>query len=191
MLSDGHQLAQVRVEPRPRARAAEGLLVHVRRAGGHHHSFQAQLADVVLDHVLAQARAHERVVSTDHDALLGELLAGVVAHIGDIDRAGDVAAAVADVYAGARRVHRATCAGCEGCAICSGKGSGMGKPVGRFWRRGSWPPSTAGSAGGATSTRMRASARAAETTSLPMPSCSGGRPKARPMSWVKNRIGMW
>ena len=151
LLADRHQLAQVGVEPGPFAGAAEGLLVHVRRAGRHHDAVEAELADVVLDQLLAEARAHERVVAGDDDALGAELLGGVVTDRGDIDHAGDVRAAVADVHAdpllrfGAHR---------------SGSSStrGIGRPAGFLARRAGAAPRGRSSAGGGTSTPMRARA---------------------------------
>ena len=49
----GH-LAQVGVEPGLGHGAAEGRLVHARRAGRHHHAGELVLLDGLLDHVLAR-----------------------------------------------------------------------------------------------------------------------------------------
>ena len=61
------------------ARGAEGLLVQVRRAGRHDHAVQTLLLDIGLDQFLAQAGAHELVVTRDDDAVFGQLFAGPLA----------------------------------------------------------------------------------------------------------------
>ena len=130
LLADGDQLAQVRVETRSLARAAERLLVHVRRTGRDDDTGQAQLADVFLDQLLPKAGAHELVVAGHHDALGAELLCRPVAHRLDVHDAGDVRAAVADVDADAllgRRCHDRT----SGCVIGLGHarhGQGLRAP---------------------------------------------------------------
>ena len=89
----GH-LEQERVEAGVGGRLAEGGLVHRRRAGRHDHAVHAELLDVFLDQVLAGVGAHVLVLARDHHVGLlgrpgGDLL--------DVDLAGDVAAAVAEV----------------------------------------------------------------------------------------------
>ncbi len=54
LLADRDHLEQVRVQAGALAGLAEGGLVQMGRAGGHHHAGQAQLLDVILDHLLAQ-----------------------------------------------------------------------------------------------------------------------------------------
>ena len=71
LLADGDHVEQVRVQPGALAGAAEGGLVQVRRAGGHHHAVQPELLDVLLDHLLAEAGAHELVVAGDDDVRAG------------------------------------------------------------------------------------------------------------------------
>ena len=88
---------QVGVQAGVGAGPAEGLLVQVRRAGGHHHAGEAFLLDVLLDHLLAERGAHELVVAGDGHVL--EVLAGPLGDLLDVDRAGDVAAAVTNVDA--------------------------------------------------------------------------------------------
>ena len=62
MLAEVGHLAEVGIQAGALAGAAEGLFVQVRRAGGDDHAGQALLLDVVLDHLLAERRAHELVV---------------------------------------------------------------------------------------------------------------------------------
>ena len=65
---------QVGIQAGVLAGPAEGLLVQVRRAGGHDDAGQAFLLDVLLDHLLAERGAHELVVARDGDVL--DVLAG-------------------------------------------------------------------------------------------------------------------
>ena len=55
MLADVGHLEHVGIQPRALARAAESLLMHVRRARGHHHPRQPIFPDIVLDQILAEA----------------------------------------------------------------------------------------------------------------------------------------
>ena len=88
----------VRVEVRPLGDAAEGDLVQLRRAGRDDETVEPLLLDVV-DHVVLRAvGAGEHRGLGDHDA---RLVLQRVAHRGDVDVVGDVAAAVADVDADA------------------------------------------------------------------------------------------
>ncbi len=74
-------------------RAAEGLLVHVRRAGGDDDPGEPLVDDGALDERLAGVGAHVLVVLGVGDArVVGER----PGHGGAVDRAGDVLAAVAD-----------------------------------------------------------------------------------------------
>ena len=68
--------------------------MHARRAGCHHDAVQAEFLDVLLDKGLARLRAHELVVAGHrHRALL----LSERRHLLYIDRASDVAAAMADI----------------------------------------------------------------------------------------------
>jgi hypothetical protein len=49
----------------PASTAAEGVLVQQRRAGGHDHAVELELADVLLDELLARVRAHVFVVARE------------------------------------------------------------------------------------------------------------------------------
>ncbi len=70
--------------------------MHGRGAGGHHHPVELELANVVLNQVLARLAAHVFVVAGHGD--VGER-SGVLGDFADVDDAGDVGAAVADVDA--------------------------------------------------------------------------------------------
>ena len=71
--------------------------MQMRRAGADDHAGQSLFLDVVLDHLLAQRRTHELVVFCDYDVL--DILAGPAGDLFHVNRSGDVAAAVAHVYA--------------------------------------------------------------------------------------------
>ncbi len=100
LLADVGHLHQEAVQAGVLGGAAEGGLVQVGRAGRHHDAVQPQLADVALDQLLAGIGAHVLVVPGQGDAgqTLGELGQGV-----DVDHAGDIGAAVADVDADPQR----------------------------------------------------------------------------------------
>ena len=94
LLADVAHLHQEAVQAGVLGGAAEGGLVQVRRAGRHHDAGQAVLGDVPLHQFLAGVRAHVLVVPGDDHAgqALGELRQRL-----DVDRAGNIAAAMADV----------------------------------------------------------------------------------------------
>ena len=94
LLADVGHLHQEAVQAGVLGGPAEGGLVQVRRAGGHHDPVQAELDDVPLDQFLAGIGTHVFVVPGQRDVgqPLGELRQRL-----HVDRAGDVAAAVADV----------------------------------------------------------------------------------------------
>ena len=121
LLADRHELAQVGVEAGALAGAAERLLVHVRRAGRDDDAVEPQLLDVLLDQLLAEARAHERVVAGHDDPVRPEPLGRPVADGRDVDGPGDVRAAVADVDADPR--HRSRRAAHRSASSSSGGAS--------------------------------------------------------------------
>ena len=94
LLADVGHLHQEAVQAGVLGGAAEGGLVQVRRAGGHHDPVQVELDDVAFDQFLAGIGAHVLVVPGEGHAgqALGELRQRL-----HVDHAGDVAAAVADV----------------------------------------------------------------------------------------------
>ncbi len=77
--------------------------MQVGRAGCHDHAGQSLFLDILLDQFLAQAGAHELVIARDHHAFVSQVFAGPLADFADVDHAGDIGAAVADVYADAFR----------------------------------------------------------------------------------------
>ena len=97
VLADVGHLQQVGIETGVLAGPAEGLLVQVRRAGGHDDARQALLLDVLFDQALAERRAHELVVAGDGHVF--DVLARPARDLFHVDRAGDVAAAMTDVNA--------------------------------------------------------------------------------------------
>ena len=97
VLAEVRHVEAVGIQAGPFAGGAERLFVQVRRAGADDHAGQSVLLDVVLDHLLAQRRTHELVVFRDHHVL--DVLAGPAGDLLDIDRSGDIAAAVANVNA--------------------------------------------------------------------------------------------
>ena len=93
VLADVGHLAQVGVEPRGLGGVAEGLLVHARRAGGHHDPVEPVFGDRLLEQALPGVGAHVLVVGGEGDA--GQL-GGGRRHLFHIDGAGDVLPAVTD-----------------------------------------------------------------------------------------------
>src|SRR5450756_78734 len=93
VLADVGHLAHVLVEAGLVAGAAEGLFVHMWRAGGHDHAGEVVVLDGLLDELLARVGAHVLVVLGDGDARV------VLEGLGDslaVDGTADVLAAVAD-----------------------------------------------------------------------------------------------
>src|SRR3990170_2110046 len=127
LLAQADHVAQVRVHAGIGAGLAEGLLMQMRRAGPDDDAREALLLDVLFDQLLSERGAHELVVAGDGDAVqvvlrpMGEAL--------DVDRAGDVAAAVADVDANALRHLRPPLAGAASAAPCR-RACGAGWPTG-------------------------------------------------------------
>ncbi len=62
MLADVGHFDQVGIQARRSHGSPEGLQMHVRRAGGHHHAVQFLGRDLLADHRLARVRAHVLVV---------------------------------------------------------------------------------------------------------------------------------
>ena len=92
VLADVRHLEEELVEAAVRHCLAEGGLVHGGRTGGDDHAVDAELLDVVLDEHLARVLVLARL---GHARKRG----GELDDLGDVDLAGDVAAAVADVDA--------------------------------------------------------------------------------------------
>ena len=93
LLTDIRDLDHVRVEAGGRGRFAERRLVHPGRAGADDDAGQLMLGDGGADYVLPGLRAHIRIIRGDRDARL------VLQGLGDgfdVDRPGDVRAAVAN-----------------------------------------------------------------------------------------------
>ena len=103
VLADVGHLQQVGVEPGIGGRLAEGRLVHRGRAGRDDGPRDAVLLDVLLDQVLAGVRAHVLVLARDGDV---GLFGRPARDLCDVDLAGDVGAAVADVDADLLFWHR-------------------------------------------------------------------------------------
>ena len=93
VLADVGHLHQVRIQPGALRCLAERLQMHVRGAGGHHHSIKFFRLDLFADHRLAGIRAHVFVVHRTAHA--GDLRGGL-RHLRHIHRAGDVFTAPAD-----------------------------------------------------------------------------------------------
>ena len=99
VLADVGHLDQVGIEPLRCGRLAEGLQVHVRRAGGDDDAGQPLGGDLLANQRLARVGAHVLVGRrADHAGQLGGRGRGLL----HVDVAGDVLAAPADKYADPR-----------------------------------------------------------------------------------------
>ena len=200
VLADVGHLQQVRIQTGVLAGPAEGLLVQVRRAGGHDDAREALLLDVLFDQALAQRRAHELVVAGDGHVL--DVLARPARDLFHVDRAGDVAAAMTDVNADFLR-HRCVPVLNPKSQISNLKSqiSNKSQRLGTFWIFVFGISDLFGiscfgfgicfsyTAAASFPFNFAASTGMAATSSLPKPSFFGSRPKAMPRIWVKYRIG--
>ncbi len=97
VLADVGHLQQVRIETAVGTGTAEGLFVQVGTASGHDDTRQTFLLNVLLDHLLAEIRAHEFVIASDNHTI--NVLARPLRDFLHVHLASNVAAAVTHVDA--------------------------------------------------------------------------------------------
>ena len=160
MLADIGHFKHVPVQPSAFHRAAEGLLVHARRAGGHHHAVQTILFDGIHDIVLPRFGAGVHGIFRMSHVGIGQRNAR---HLGRVHRGFNIAAAMADKNA---YLHDAAPSSDSAFSIAARAASAAAsiralRRLATSWRKG-----------------------AGSTASLSSLRVSSGRPKASPMSCV-------
>ena len=98
LLTDGDQFAQIRVQTGAFAGIAEGLFVQVRGAGRNNNTGKFLLFDILLDEFLAQAGAHEFVITCDYHALLLKFVTRPCANLSHVHNTCNVGTTMANVY---------------------------------------------------------------------------------------------
>ncbi len=94
VLADVDHVEEERVQPAGLGGAPEGVLVQERRTGGNDDAVELELADVLLDELLARVRAHVLVVAGKGHA---RQLLDVFRDLGAIHHRRNIVAAMADV----------------------------------------------------------------------------------------------